>query len=193
MPVDWPAHVQLELTNACDLRCRHCHFHGEGVVKERPVGHMSERIWRAALAEVATWDTPLTVQPWGMGEPLLHPQLWTVVAAAKVIPRLEVGFYSNGMQWTDADVDAAITTGLDWVCFSVDGLDPARFAHFRDGGDLERVTRSITTLVAARDRRGSRTPRVRINMVEYDEGMTATEPFLARWRGVADSVSMSRF
>jgi hypothetical protein len=193
MPVDWPAHVQLELTNACDLRCRHCHFHGEGVVKERAVGHMAERIWRAALAEIATWHTALTVQPWGMGEPLLHPQLWQVVAAAKAIPRTTVGFYSNGMQWQASDCDAAITSGLDWVCFSVDGLDPARFAHYREGGELARVVTTITSLVAARERAGVALPRLRINMVAYDDGMTAAETFVERWRGIADSISISRF
>ncbi len=191
--MNWPAHLQLELTNACDLRCRHCHFHGEGVTKERAVGHMAESVWRAALAEIATWNTELTVQPWGMGEPLLHPQLWEVVAVAKAIPRTTVGFYSNGMQWRDEDIKAAMHSRIDWVCFSVDGLDPARFAHFRDGGTLAKVVDTIERLHAARTRRGGRAPGIRINMVAYDEHMTTAESFVERWRGIAESISISRF
>jgi hypothetical protein len=38
----WPKHLLLEVTNTCDLWCRHCHCHGDGVVKQRPVDTKSE-------------------------------------------------------------------------------------------------------------------------------------------------------
>lgn len=189
----WPKHVLLELTNACDLACRHCHFHGDDVVKTRDVGRMSEATWRAALAEVATWSTDVTVQPWGMGEPLLHPQLWDVVAEAKDLPQVTVGFYSNGMQWGDRDHQEALEHGLDWVCFSVDGLDAEQFGHYRKGADLTRVIRSIETLVEKREARGATHPRVRVNMVAYEGTTTSTDAFVERWRGIADLVTISRF
>lgn len=189
----WPKHVLLEVTNACDLACRHCHFHGEGVVKTRPVGSMATATWRAAVAEIAGWGCDVTIQPWGMGEPLLHPELWAVVRAAKAHPRIGVGFYSNGMQWTRADHDAAVDSGLDWVCFSVDGLDPEQFAAFRKGADLARVVDSIESLVATRERAGAKSPRVRINMVAYDGTTTPVATFVERWRGIADAVTVSRF
>jgi MoaA/NifB/PqqE/SkfB family radical SAM enzyme len=189
----WPRHVLLEVTNACDLACRHCHFHGEGVVKTREVGMMATSVWRAAIEEAASWGTELTLQPWGMGEPLLHPELWQLVAAAKLHPHLAVGFYSNGMQWDAAAIDRAITSRLDWVCFSVDGLDAEQFAKYRKNGDLARVTTAIESLVGTRNARGATHPRVRINMVAYEDATTTAEAFVARWRGLADSVNISRF
>jgi len=193
MTIAWPKHVLLELTNACDLACRHCHFHGDGVVKQRPVGKMPEAIWRPAIDEIHGWDSAVTVQPWGMGEPLLHEQLWNVVAAAKRHPKVEVGFYSNGMQWHADANDAAMEHALDWVCFSVDGLDAEQFAHYRQGGELDRVVRTIESLVGERERRGAKLPRVRINMVEYEDNKTPIATFVARWRGVVDQVNVSRF
>ena len=38
--IPWPKFVMIEMTNACDLACRHCPFHGEGVEKLRPIGQM---------------------------------------------------------------------------------------------------------------------------------------------------------
>lgn len=189
----WPKHLLLELTNACDLRCRHCHFHGEGVVRQRRTGHMEARVWRAALREIEDWDAEITVQPWGMGEPLLHPDLWAVVRTARSRPRTAVGFYSNGMQWSADDVAAAVDTGLDWVCISMDGLDREQFAHYRAGADLDRVVATVEALAAARARRGSRTPELRLNMVLYEDLRTGSEQFLERWRGVVDRVTLSRF
>lgn len=154
---------------------------------------MAAATWRAAIAEIGGWDSDVTIQPWGMGEPLLHPELWHVVRAAKAQPRISVGFYSNGMQWRSDDFDAAVASGLDWVCFSVDGLDPEQFAAFRKGADLARVVASIEKLVAARERAGAVSPRVRINMVQYDGMRTSVDEFVARWRGIADSVDVSRF
>lgn len=193
MLAPWPSQILLEVTNACDLACRHCHFHGEGVVKNRPVGRMASATWRAAVAEVAAWQAPATIQPWGMGEPLLHPELWDLVRTAKAYPQIAVGFYSNGMQWRTEDHAAAVANGLDWVCFSVDGLDAERFAAMRKGGDLARVVAAIETLVATRERAGAVTPRVRINMVAYDAETTPVATFLARWRGLADAVTVSTF
>src|SRR5262249_35771559 len=104
----WPKHLTLELTNACDLRCKHCHFHGDGGAKLRQQRMMGEPMWRAAVEEIQAWRTPITLQPWGMGESLLHPQLWEVVELAKRSPDVQVGLYSNGMQWDDAAIERAL-------------------------------------------------------------------------------------
>ncbi len=188
-----PRYVMLELTNACDLRCRHCAFHGDGVEKRRPVGHMSEQVWRAAIEEVVAWDSAVVLQPWGMGEPLLAPQLWQVVAAAKHSPRIEVGFYTNGNQWQAADIDHALASGLDWVTFSIDGLRRDVFSHYRVGADFDRVLGTLRTLADARARAGLRRPELRVNMVQYPELADHAEEFVAEMQGLADSVMVSRF
>lgn len=187
-----PRTVMFELTNGCDLKCRHCPFHGDGVQQSRPIGTMPEALWRAALDELASWGVRIVFQPWGMGEPLLAPQLWQVVAEAKRHPQLEVGFYTNGNQWQARDVEAAIRTGLDWVCFSIDGVRRDVFEHYRVGASLERVLGSLRALAAARREHG-RGPRIRINMVRYPELEGHTQEFLAALRQDADSIMVSRF
>lgn len=188
-----PRYVMLELTNACDLKCRHCPFHGDGVDKKRPIGNMPEDVWQAAIAEIATWEQDVVLQPWGMGEPMLAPRLWDVVAAAKRNPRVEVGFYSNGNQWTANDVDAALASGLDWVTFSIDGIRPEVFTHYRVGADLPRVLATLRALAAARDLASRSKPAIRVNMVQYPELADHADEFVAAMRSVAETVMISRF
>jgi MoaA/NifB/PqqE/SkfB family radical SAM enzyme len=183
----------IEMTNACDLACRHCPFHGEGVEKLRPIGHMPERMWRAAVDEVAGWNSEVTLQPWGMGEPLLHPQLWDLVSEAKRHQQLRVGFYSNGNQWQEADVDAAVESRLDWICLSIDGRRRDVFEHYRVGADMDRVLGTLARLARARAAAGTERPQIRVNMVAYPELRDHGDEFVESLRELADSVMVSRF
>jgi len=188
-----PQFVMLELTNACDLACRQCPYHGEGVVKRRPIGVMSEPMWQAAIAEIHSWDRDVVLQPWGMGEPIMAPSLWQVVAAAKRSSRVEVGFYSNGNQWRGPDVEAALTSGLDWVTFSIDGIRREIFEHYRVGASLDRVLGSLKALATARRASRKTKPEIRINMVQYPELHDHADEFVAAMREYADSVMVSRY
>ncbi|MGE3175495.1 MAG: radical SAM/SPASM domain-containing protein [Planctomycetota bacterium] len=188
----WPRHLILEITNACDLRCRGCHFHSPEVTRLRPTRSMPAAVWREVVAQAAAWDSPLCLQPWGMGEPLLHDDLWDLVATAKRHPHLQVGFYSNGMQWTDADVDAAVRTGLDWVCISVDGLRREVFEHYRTGASMDRVLATVDALGAARRRPGAALT-LKVNMVRYPELADHEDEFVAWFRDRVDEVLVSRY
>lgn len=192
-PAPWPRYVMLELTNACDLACLHCPLHGSGVEKLRPIGRMPESMWRTAVDEVGSWDADVVLQPWGMGEPLLHPQIWEVVRAAKRFPKLEVGFYSNGNQWRAADVTEAFEAGLDWICLSIDGVRGEIFERYRVGASFERVIATLESLQAERGARGVDRPLIRVNMVRYPELEDHVGEALAVLGRHADEVMVSRF
>lgn len=185
----FPHHLCLEVTNACDLACRLCSFHGDGVKKQRPVQLMDESVWRAAIDELGRWDRPLMFQPWGIGEPLLHPRFWDIVSHARSKPKLAIGFYTNGMQWDDEDVRLAIEHEVDWICISVDGVRKDVFEHYRVGSTLEKVIGTVRALRAERDRRGASLPSLRVSMVAYDELRDHIDEFVAYWRGVVDEVA----
>lgn len=196
-PIAYPKHVMLELTNACDLACRHCPYHGDDIEKQRPIGSMTEAMWRAALREIADWQVPVVLQPWGMGEPLLHPRLWDVVREAKRHEQLEVGFYSNGNQWQEKDIAEAFESHIDWICLSIDGVQRDVFEHYRVGADLDRVLATLEALHEERARRREHglDPglQIRVNMVAYPELSEHVDEAVAFFRRYADSVMVSRF
>lgn len=191
--VPWPRNVALELTNVCDLSCRHCHFHGDGVLKERPPTFMEESLWRAAIAEIQGWNTPLTIQPWGLGESLLHPHFWDIAALIKSSPHVSLGLYTNGMQWDADAVRAAVDLELDWICVSVDGMRRDVFEHYRVGADFDKVVGTAHALAEERRRRGATRPELRVNMVLYKELEDHVDEFVAYWRDVVDYVTVGTF
>jgi putative metalloenzyme radical SAM/SPASM domain maturase len=83
----------------------------------------------------------------GIGEPLLHPHLETmIVQARKVMPADSIiGFQSNGLLFDESKAKRLQKAGLDTVCLSLDSLEPVR------GGEHQRlpVERAIAYLQRA--------------------------------------------
>ena len=52
---DYPSFVLMEVTNACNLRCRMCPIYGEGVTRKRETGFIRKDIWQRAIDEIGSW------------------------------------------------------------------------------------------------------------------------------------------
>ena len=143
MEKHFPTHLVLEVTGRCNLRCKGCAFHGPEAFVTRPMGDMSEDIWRKTIEEAGAWGHEVHLAVNGGGEPLLHPQLKDIVMFALSFPSLRVGFLTNGMlfdrDWTEFVVDC----GMDWFAFSIDGLSPDTHRLVRKGSDLEIVEKNL--------------------------------------------------
>ncbi len=89
----------------------------------------------------------------GIGEPLLHPQLATMIDLARKSMPADgiIGFQSNGLLFTHKKSAALVAAGLDTVCFSVDSLQTS------EGGEhqatpVERAMRSLQQAASTHDR-----------------------------------------
>ena len=188
-----PAHLVLEVTSRCNLRCKGCAFHGPQAFVTRPAGDMSEEIWRATIQEAGGWGHEVHLAVNGGGEPLLHPQLKDIIAFSLSFPSLNVGFLTNGMlldrDWTAFLVDC----GMDWIAFSIDGLSPDTHRLVRKGSDLRVVEEHLTTLLKEKERSGVSKPAISLNMVAYDEVVDQTEAFIERWINRVDHVMISHY
>ena len=91
----YPPNVLIEVTNACNLRCRMCFIWGEGVSRHREIGFVGEKIWKAAIDEMGSWPISATLDLHGAGEPLLHPDFFQIAEYAKSKGNISVGFLSN--------------------------------------------------------------------------------------------------
>lgn len=111
--------LHLQLTRACDLRCRMCGQWGErGYQKEAGRGAgpaMALGDWLAVLEAAAPQRPRVTL--WG-GEPLLAPE-WPVVARRARDLGLEVLIVTNGTRL--AQVAPAMAGLFAWIYLSVDG------------------------------------------------------------------------
>jgi MoaA/NifB/PqqE/SkfB family radical SAM enzyme len=164
MAGDWstapplPREIQVEVTAACNLRCRMCLVRYQPPV-DRVTGTMSLADFTALVDGVPGVER-ITLQ--GLGEPLLVPHLDDMVrlAAGRGIA---VGFNTNGTLLTADRAERLVEAGLAWLHVSVDGATAATYESIRDGARFDRVRRGVKAIVAAKAR--LRTGRPDVSLV----------------------------
>ena len=193
MEVIYPSEIILEVTNRCNLRCMFCHFHGIGSLKKRERGDMEPQLWKKILEEVKEWGRVVGFATHGAGEPLLYKHLKDLLISIKKIPNASCGFMTNAMllskEWSIFLVDNQI----DWIAFSIDGVDPRKHAYYRRGSNLELIEKNVDGLIEEKEKRGSRKPELIFNMVVYPGMEEEKKAYLKRWLPFAKRILFSRF
>lgn len=189
----FPSEIVLEVTNVCNLRCRFCHFHSEQAKRKRRIEHMDSAVWTKVLQELKEWDRPVSLLTHGAGEPLLYPHLLELLQRAKQVPHLSVGFMTNAMlldaQWAKRLVDMQI----DFLAFSVDGINPKTHDYFRRNADLKIIETNLSRLIQEKEEQGSQLPHLSFNMVGYEQILDQADGYVRKWLPHAQSVSIAKF
>lgn len=189
----YPSEIILEVTNHCNLRCQYCHFHGTGALRKRPLGFMKREIWERILDEIALWNRPVCLATHGAGEPLLYHDLPHLICQAKQIPYLTVGFMTNGMLLDDKWVRILLDANIDWIAFSIDGTVPNTHDHYRVHANLHQIEKNVMALIHEKEKRQTRLPSLRFNMVGYPEIFNQADDYVRKWLPFADAVTISKF
>jgi radical SAM protein with 4Fe4S-binding SPASM domain len=155
-----PEHLQVEVSGACNLRCRMCLVRYAPAVGRRE-GALAYEDFLALVDSVPDLRR-LTLQ--GLGEPLLSPHLLDMIrhAAGRGV---HVGFNTNGVLLSRGVARALVAAGTGHVHVSLDGASAATYEDVRHGtgheprpGQFERVVANLRGLLAARGDAGR--PRV---------------------------------
>jgi len=155
-----PMFVQLETTNACNLRCITCPTGCENISTSK--GFMSFDLFRKLVDQAAELNAIIVVLHLG-GEPLLHKELPQMVKLIKE-KGMDVDFSSNGMLLTEEKSKALIEAGLDSI--RVD-FSPHKeeFERVRKGASWEQVRDNLLYLLRLKKELGRATPFVRLQNV----------------------------
>jgi radical SAM protein with 4Fe4S-binding SPASM domain len=172
-----PEELQVEVTGACNLRCRMCLVRYAPAVGRREGALDYEQFLE--LVDSLPRLKKLTLQ--GLGEPLLSPHLMEMVRYA-VRRGAAVGFNTNGVLLDASLARRLIAVGLSWLHVSLDGATEATYQDVRHGpglrprpGQFERVVANLRRLVELRRARGSETPRVQIVFVAMRRNVAELE------------------
>src|SRR4051794_11246485 len=173
-----PQHLQVEVSGACNLRCRMCLVRyappigrGEGALAYEDF---------LALVDSVPGLRRLTLQ--GLGEPLLSPHLLDMIrhAAARGI---HVGFNTNGVLLSRAVAEQLVAGGTAHVHVSLDGASATTYEDVRHGvgqaprpGQFERVLGNLHGLLAARG--DLRTPRIILVFVAMRRNLDELEALI---------------
>ena len=162
-----PEELQVEVTGACNLRCRMCLVRYAPAVGRREGALDFEQFLQ--LVDSLPRIRKLTLQ--GLGEPLLSPHLVEMVEYA-VGRGAAVGFNTNGVLLDAPIARKLISTGLSWLHVSLDGATAATYEDVRHGpglrprpGQFERVVANLRRLLALRRAAGTPNPRVQVVFV----------------------------
>jgi radical SAM protein with 4Fe4S-binding SPASM domain len=180
MPVDLdpplPAHLQVEVTSACNLRCTMC------LVRYRPpvnklAGAMTPQLYHRLVDSLPLRQ--LTLQ--GLGEPLLSPYLPEMIATA-VRRGIRVGFNTNATLLNRRRAEELVASRVDWLHVSLDGASAGAYEAIRDGAKFDTVIANLTGLVRAKRAASSATPWIRVVFVAMRDNV-AELPDLVRLLG----------
>jgi radical SAM protein with 4Fe4S-binding SPASM domain len=155
-----PRELQVEVTGACNLRCRMC------LVSYRPAlgkrsGSMDLETFTRIVDELPELRR-VTMQ--GLGEPLLAPDFFPMLEylAARGIA---MGFNTNGTLLTRERSERLVDLGVDWLHVSLDGATAATYEDIRHRSRFELVHRNVAGLVDVMRERGARKPDVELVFV----------------------------
>ncbi|NYT06560.1 MAG: radical SAM protein [Methanomicrobiales archaeon] len=181
---DFPLHIDLEPTSACNLRCPFCATTHNRYRK----GFMAEKTWKAVLDECGE-NNLYSLKFTYRGEPLLHPDIVRMVAYAKEAGIMDVYFNTNATRLDGDTVRRLIDAGLDRISVSFEGYTPDTYSRYRVGADYETVVANIERIRAIRNELGTERPLVRVQTVLVPELRGHEKEYADFWSQRVDEVA----
>ena len=183
----FPLHVDIELTDKCNLKCVMC-VHGQGGVES---GDYIEKEFAKKIISEAASEGVYSIKLNWRGEPALHKDLPSLIQFAKERGILEVQLNTNGIPFTDQKIIALIQAGLDRIIFSVDANSAETFNQIRVGGDFNRLVNTIEGFIRIRQELHLKKPFIRLQMVRMKENKDEVDGFVERWKNRVDDLRIS--
>jgi len=148
-----PLHIQIEMTNTCNLRCIMCtsvwseNAHGEHHYLDGGILQKLSRYYGYAVL----------VEPQGNGEPMLHKDFMSNLKRIKQNSAFVI-FTTNGTLLNPERVEKIVGLGTDVIVFSIDGATKETYEAIRKGADFEKVLDNIRLLNLVKKRAGHSDP-----------------------------------
>ena len=123
------------LTNACNLRCKHC-FMRSG---NKLTGELTTAQWQTVLSDFRSAGGESVT--FTGGEPLMNKGFEEIVRFAHSLG-LKVTVLTNGLLWTDRMIQN-LAPYISEVQISIDGVDEESNAAIRGKGHFDRVVKTV--------------------------------------------------
>lgn len=180
---DFPTHLDLELSSACNLHCPMCHtvYIEDPSFKKFKEQRMHDSLmqfdlFKKAIDEASQYKQFFSVKLNFRGESTLHPQIVDFIKYAKEHGVFDIMLNSNGnhdVRLTEQMIDA----GLTWLSISLDAINPKTYDKVRAGGDFYRAYATAIDMCRFVDKANVQVSFVRQKMNHEEEG-----DFLTFWK-----------
>lgn len=170
--MELPTYVQIEPVGQCNLRCQMC------PIQFRPDAPPAFMDYEAYVRLVDSFPTLRELHLQGLGEPLMHPRFFEMVAYA-VARDIRVTTNTNLTLLTVRRARACVESGLAELHGSIDGATPETYERIRVRARFARVRRNLETLVKERARLGRATPRIQLVTVVMRQNLVELPALVA--------------
>ncbi|HTL13375.1 MAG TPA: radical SAM protein [Bdellovibrionota bacterium] len=134
--------IQLDINNACNLRCNHC-YHPH----HRNSGALRLADWTKIYDEYTAFCRRLRFRPSLIlcgGEPLLSPDLFPIMAHARALtPGVPISILTNGTLITGALAERLSSLGGVELQMSLDGPTEETHDRVRGAGGFQKVRQAV--------------------------------------------------
>jgi len=148
-----PLHIQVEVTNACNLKCATCH---RDLLYPEPT-MMSFENFKKVYDEIH----PENINVSGLGEPFLNPDIFKMIKYAKDNGSV-VNCASNFTLVSDK-IEQILESGIDQIKISVDAANRETFYRIRNGDLYDTLIDNIKAINRLKKERGFAKPVLRFN------------------------------
>jgi radical SAM protein with 4Fe4S-binding SPASM domain len=177
-PSGRPAHLKIELTNFCNLRCPFCPHER----MRRPTGYMEPALFHRIIDEAAPALEFAYLHH--LGESLFHPRLGELIGYGRS-RGAALGLSTNATFLDERRGAALIDNGLDFLVVSLDAATAETYALMRPGGDFARTRAQVQRFLA----RAAGSPmKVVVQLIVTAANLAEVEPFAAEWRAAGAAV-----
>jgi molybdenum cofactor biosynthesis enzyme MoaA len=184
--LDFPLEIDLDLIDACNIKCPACHTIGRARTKQT----IDKETLKSIISECNKYDMP-AVNIGGGGEPLLAMDL--TCYALKEIENTSIMdkfMHTNGLLMSAENSKIIIEAGITFLCVSIDAASKDVFRKMR-GADYDTLIENIGKFLVIRGTR--ELPFLRVSFLETSVNIHEKKEFIKLWKDKADIVDIQRY
>ena len=160
---DFPNHVDLEISSACDLKCPMCYTQTTEFKQLVKKQFMDFELFRSLVDECVRYKA-YSIRVSLRGEPFLHPEVIQMIRYAKNAGIKEVASLTNNYRLNPEMFEQAMKAGLDWLTVSFDGLGET-YERVRKPAKFEESVSKIKEYKRIKDKARSVKPVLKVQSV----------------------------
>ena len=173
----FPAHLFLEVTNACNLNCQMC---ARNTIK-RETGYMDFGLFKKIIDQSALFG-PRSFCLHIFGEPLLAPRITEMIKYLKDKNKKNtILLTTNGVLLNEDLAGEIIDLGVDRLVVSIIAAKPETYTGLTQADHLARVENNVINLLKMKKAKRKNTPRVYVRMLKNEKTAGEAELFIKKW------------
>ena len=175
---DFPIHLFIETTNACNLQCQFCARTG----KKFQIGSMDFSLFKKIIDEAKQYG-PRTFSLHLFGEPLLTRNLFEMIDYIKKVNKNNTIFLTtNGTLLNKKMAQSIIESSIDKISISFPGAKKDTYQKVTGFDYLETVEKNILDLIELKKIKKSDNPIIYLRMILNKDNITEKKIFENKWK-----------